>query len=146
MINAKINTKIYRAIYTLAEELLEADRIGDQAAFDGFYADLKAICIDNENTDKDHPEQWETLADFTGELQPALVIYEKALGKAKAINSKDHLSSIAFSMAMLQNELGQTDAAIESLQNAKITANKIEDREFKVEIDDWLAKLLAQKI
>lgn len=139
-----INTKIYKAIYTLAEELLEADRIGDQAAFDGFYADLKAICIDNENTDKDHPEQWETLADFTEDLDEALVIYEKALAKATAINSKDHLSSIAFSMAVLQIELGQTDIAIKSLENAKISANKIEDKEFKVEIDELLAKLLAQ--
>ncbi len=139
-----INTKIYKAIYTLAEELLEADRIGDQAAFDGFYADLKAICIDNENTDKDHPEQWETLADFTEDLDEALVIYEKALAKAAAINSKDHLSSIAFSMAVLQIELGQTDIAIKSLENAKISANKIEDKEFKVEIDELLAKLLAQ--
>ncbi|GAF62508.1 replicative DNA helicase [Psychrobacter sp. JCM 18903] len=139
-----INTKIYKAIYTLAEELLEADRIGNQAAFDGFYAELKAICNDNENTDKDHPEQWETLADFTEDLDEALVIYDKALAKATAINSKDHMSSIAFSMAVLQIEMGEKDAAIQSLQNAKITANKIEDKEFKVEIDELLTKLLAE--
>lgn len=139
-----INTKIYKAIYTLAEELLEADRIGNQAAFDGFYAELEAICNDNENTDKDHPEQWETLADFTEDLDEALVIYDKALAKATAINSKDHLSSVAFSMAVLQLETGNKEAAIQSLQNAKITANKIEDKEFKVEIDELLTKLLAE--
>ena len=139
-----INTKIYKAIYTLAEELLEADRIGNQAAFDGFYAELEAICNDNENTDKDHPEQWETLADFTEDLDEALVIYDKALAKATAINSKDHMSSIAFSMAVLQIELGEKEAAIQNLQNAKITANKIEDKEFKVEIDELLTKLLAE--
>ncbi|PKG35410.1 MULTISPECIES: Replicative DNA helicase [Psychrobacter] len=139
-----INTKIYKAVYTLAEELLEADRIGNQAAFDGFYAELEAICTDNENTDKDHPEQWETLADFTEDLDEALVIYDKALAKATAINSKDHMSSIAFSMAVLQIELGEKDAAIQNLQNAKITANKIEDKEFKVEIDELLTKLLAE--
>jgi len=144
MNNTKINTKIYKAIYLLAEELLEADRIGDQAAFDEFYTDLKAICVDNENTDKDHPEQWETLADFTEDLDAALVIYDKALGKAKAINAKDHLASIAFSMAVLQLELNQTDKAIENLQNAKIAANKSEDKEFKVEIDELLATLLAE--
>lgn len=140
-----INTKIYKAIYTLAEELLEADRIGDQKAFDSYYSDLQAICTDNENTDKDHPEQWETLADFTEDLDEALVIYEKALAKAKAINSKDHLSSIAFSMAVLQIELGQREKAIESLQNAKVSANKIEDKEFKIEIDELLAQLLADQ-
>lgn len=139
-----INTKIYKAIYKLAEELLEADRKGDQAAFDAFYAELKAICTDNENTDKDHPEQWETLADFTEDLDEALVIYDKALAKATAMNSKDHMSSISFSMAVLQIEMGDTDAAIKSLQNAKISANKIEDKEFKVEIDELLATLLSE--
>ena len=138
-----INTKIYKAIYTLAEDLLEADRKGNQEEFDALYAELKAICTDNENSDKDHPEQWETLADFTVDLDEALVIYEKALAKATAINSKDHMSSIAFSMAVLQVEMGEKDAAIQNLQNAKITANKIEDKEFKVEIDELLAKLLA---
>ena len=90
-----ISTKIYKSVYTLAEKLLEADRKGHQEAFNWLYSELKAICIDNENTDKDHPEQWETLADFTAELDEALVIYDKALEKAKVINSKDHLSSIA---------------------------------------------------
>lgn len=139
-----INTKIYKAIYTLAEELLEADRRGNQSKFDELYAELKAICTDNENTDKDHPEQWETLADFTEDLDEALVIYDKALIKATAINSKDHMSSIAFSMAVLQLEMGEKETAIQSLQNAKVTANKIEDKEFKVEIDEMLTKLLAE--
>lgn len=139
-----INTKLYKAIYTLAEELLEADRRGNQEKFDSLYAELNAICTDNEGTDKDHPEQWETLADFTEDLDAALVIYDKALAKATAINSKDHMSSIAFSMAVLQLETGEKEAAIQSLQNAKVTANKIEDKEFKVEIDEMLTKLLAE--
>ena len=139
-----INTKIYKSIYVLAEKLLEADSKNDQKTFDALYAQLKDLCIENEKSDKDHPEQWETLADFTEDLDEALVIYKKALDKAAAINSKDHLSSIAFSMAELQIELGQTDAAIKNLENAKISANKIEDREFKVEINELLAKLLAE--
>ena len=139
-----INTKIYKSIYVLAEKLLEADSKNDQKTFDALYAQLKELCIENEKSDKDHPEQWETLADFTEDLDEALVIYQKALDKAAAITSKDHLASIAFSMAELQIELGQTDAAIKSLQNAKISANKIEDREFKVEINELLATLLAE--
>lgn len=139
-----INTKIYKSIYVLAEKLLEADSKNDQKTFDALYAQLKELCIENEKSDKDHPEQWETLADFTEDLDEALVIYQKALDKAAAINSKDHLASIAFSMAELQIELGQTDAAIKSLQNAKISANKIEDKEFKVEINELLAKLLVE--
>ena len=139
-----INTKIYKSIYVLAEKLLEADSKNDEKTFDALYAQLKDLCIENEKSDKDHPEQWETLADFTEDLDEALIIYQRALDKATAINSKDHLSSIAFSMAELQIELGQTDAAIKNLENAKISANKIEDREFKVEINELLAKLLAE--
>lgn len=139
-----INTKIYKSIYVLAEKLLEADSKNDRKTFDALYGQLKDLCIENEKSDKDHPEQWETLADFTEDLDEALVIYQKALDKAAAINSKDHLASIAFSMAELQIELGQTDAAIKSLQSAKISANKIEDKEFKAEINDLLATLLAE--
>jgi tetratricopeptide (TPR) repeat protein len=139
-----VNTKIYKSVYILAEELLEANNRRNQAAFDALYLKLKAICTDNENTDKDHPVQWETLADFTEELDEALVIYQKALEKAVKINSKDFMSSIAFSMAVLQVELGQTDAAIINLQNAKISANKIEDKELKNEIHDLLVELTAE--
>jgi len=138
-----INTKIHKSVYELAEKLMKAADKDDRDAFNSLYAELKAICTDNENTDKDHPEQWETLADFEEEIEDALVGYKKALKKAVAMDSKDHMSSIAFSMATLQNELGQTDAAIKSLENAKISADRIDDKEFKKEIDELLEKLLA---
>jgi cell division protein FtsL len=125
----------------------------NREAFDWLHAQLKAVCIDNENTSKDHqrppkttkdhPEQWETIADFTEELVDAVAGYEKALEKAIAVNSKDHMSSIAFSMATMQIELGETDAAIKNPQNAKISANKIVEQDLKQEIDDLLDTLLA---
>ena len=138
-----VNTKIYKSVYKLSEKLMQAANDENKELFDLRFAELKAICIDNENTNKDHPEQWETLADFTEDLEEAVVAYEKALKKAIAVNSKDHLASIAFSMATLQIELGQEEAAIKNLQNAKISANKIEDKELKVEIDELLESLLA---
>lgn len=51
------------------------------------------------------------------------------------------MSSIPFSMASLQVELGQTAAAIENLQQAKISANKIIDKTLKQDIDALLARL-----
>ena len=45
-------------------------------------------------------------------------------------------------MATLQIELGHTDAAIKNLQDAKVSANKIEDEELKVEIDELLKTLV----
>lgn len=138
-----INTKIYKTVYGLSEKLMEAAKNENTEAFTLYYAQLKAICIENENTPKDHPEQWETLADFTEELEEAVAGYKKALQKAVAVNSKDHMSSIAYSMATLQIELGQTNAAIKNLQDAKISANKIEDKELKKEISELLASLTA---
>jgi len=48
-------------------------------------------------------------------------------------------------MATLQLELGQTEAAIKNLKDAKISANKIEDKAFKAEINELLESLLAQQ-
>lgn len=138
---ARMNTKIYKAVHQLAEKLLHAANRRDREQFDSLYAELKAICIENENSEKDHPVQWETLADFTEDLDEAIALYKKALDKATAINSKDFMSSIPFSMASLQVELGQTAAAIENLQQAKISANKIIDKTLKQDIDALLARL-----
>ena len=139
-----INTKIYKSVYGLSEKLMVAAQKDDVRAFELLYAELGAICTDNENTAKDHPEQWETLADFTDDLEDAVNGYEKALQKAIAIDSNDHISSIGLSMAILQVELGQTEAAINNLQAAKVSAHNIEDEELKTEIDELLEKLLAR--
>ncbi|MAD21384.1 MAG: Replicative DNA helicase [Halomonas sp.] len=136
-----INTKIYKAVYELAEKLMKAAAKDDRATFEALYAELEAICTEHENTGKDHPEQWETLADFTEELEDALPIYQKALDKAVAKQSNDHIASIGFSMAALQVELGDTQAAIERLQQAQASAHTIEDNELKAEIDELLATL-----
>ncbi|WP_159817308.1 tetratricopeptide repeat protein [Colwellia sp. 20A7] len=136
-----MNTKVYKSVHDLAGRLMEAAERDDNNTFELLYVQLNQICIDNENTPKDHPVQWETLADFTEELEDALIIYTKALEKSIAINSKDHMSSIGFSMASLQIELGQNEAARTSLQNAKVSANKISDLELKQEIHDLLESL-----
>ena len=140
-----MNTKVYKAVHDLAEDLMAAANKNKREKFESLFAELKAICIENENTSKDHPVQWETLADFTEELEEAITTYEKALEKSVAINNKDHMSSVSFSMATLQLELGQKDEAIKNLQNAKVSANKIEDKELKAEIHDLLESLIEEE-
>ena len=136
-----MNTKIYKHVHSLAKDLMQAVHRKNQVNFDKYYAELKQVCEDNEDTDKDHPVQWETLADFTDDFDLAISIYEKALLKAEAINSKDFLSSVAFAIASLQVELGNKESAIEHLKNAKINSNKIADKELKAEIEDLLVEL-----
>ena len=139
-----MNTKIYKSVHKLAENLLEAAQRNDNKQFNLLYSQLNKLCTDNENTNKDHPVQWETLADFTEELEDALVVYAKALEKSITIDANDHMASIGFSMASLQIELGQTEAAIKSLKNAKENASKISDIELQQEINELLARLTSQ--
>lgn len=138
-----MNTKIYKQVLSHTDDLLAAAQKEDQSAFDSAYNNLKQLCEDNEETDKDHPVQWETLADFTEDFSLAITIYNKALIKAQAINSKDFLSSIDYSIATLKVGLGDASGAITHLENAKINANKIIDKELKAEIHDLLEKLKA---
>ena len=86
------------------------------------------------------------MADFTEDLALAVSIYEKALLKAESINDKDLRSSIGFSMATLKLELGNKAEAIEDLEKAKISCNKIVDKELKAEIHDLLEKLKNQNL
>jgi hypothetical protein len=136
-----MNTKIYKRVLILAGDLMHAAQRKNQARFDNLYSELKQVCDENENTDKDHPVQWETLADFTDDYVLAISIYEKALLKAEEINSKDFRSSIGFSVASLQVELGEEANAIHHLEKAKISCNKIADKELKDEIHALLEKL-----
>ena len=136
-----MNTKIYKRVLSLTDNLLGAVQQRNQTRFDGYYLELKQLCEEHENTDKDHPVQWETLADFTDDLALAVTIYEHALVKAETINSKDFRSSIGYSAATLKVELGDTTGAIEHLEKAKISCNKIIDKELKAEIHDLLEEL-----
>ena len=136
-----MNTKIYKKVLSLTDSLMTAAQEKNQTKFDGYYLELKQLCEFYETSDKDHPVQWETLADFTDDLALAITIYEQALVKAEAINSKDFRSSIGFSIAALKVELGDKAGAIKHLEKAKISCNKIVDKELKAEIHGLLEEL-----
>jgi len=136
-----MNTKIYKKVLSLTDSLMTAAQEKNQTKFDGYYLELKQLCEFYETSDKDHPVQWETLADFTDDLALAITIYEQALVKAEAINSKDFRSSIGFSIAALMVVLGDKAGAIEHLETAKISCNKIVDKELTAEIHDLLEEL-----
>lgn len=138
-----MNTKIYKQVLSLTDNLLAAAEEKNQKKFDGHYLALKQLCEIHDNTEKDHPVQWETLADFTEDLSLAITLYEKSLVKAEAINDKDFCSSISFSIGALKNELGDKTGAIQALEKAQVTSNKIIDKALKAEIHDLLVELKA---
>ncbi|MBE0368376.1 MULTISPECIES: tetratricopeptide repeat protein [Pseudoalteromonas] len=139
-----MNTKLYKSVLSITDHLMGAAQEQNQGTFDRYYAELKQLCEHNENSDKDHPVQWETLADFTDDLALAVTIYEHALTKAEALNSKDFCSSIGYSIGALKAELGDHTGAIAHLEKAKISSNKIIDKQLKSEIHDLLEELKSK--
>lgn len=137
-----MNTKIYKRVHSLAESLLKAANKKDQVTFDALYGELHNICLEHEGQEKDHPVQWETLADFTDNVAEAAKLYKKALARAEAIKSADFCSSIRFSLATMLLELGETEEALTVLREAKLVSANIEDKSLKNEIHDLLQTLI----
>jgi len=130
-----MNTNLYKQVHRLAIELLKADGEGNDANFKEHYAQLKQLCEENADDDhKNHPVQWETLADFTEDRDKALTIYQQALDCAMLRESVDYQASISFSMAQLLNEIERFDEAFEKAQSAKTLCENIDDSELLREV------------
>lgn len=129
-----LSTKLYKRVHTLAEELLKAARKEDEASFEALYAELRVLCEEHEGTEKNHPVQWETLADFTEESDDALILYRKALTFAEAESAYDYIASINYAMAIMLQELGEKEQALVAANHAHAQAGNISDEELKEEI------------
>ena len=124
-----LSTKLYKRVHTLAEGLLKAAHKEDEETFNALYQELSVLCDEHENTEKNHPVQWETLADFTEESDDALALYEKALGIAEAESAHDYIASINYAMAVLLKELGEIEQALTAAKNADAQSGNISDEE-----------------
>jgi hypothetical protein len=135
-----MNTKLYKKVHTQAIEMLQAVDAEDDTAFDRLYDELKVLCEEHEGGDKNHPVQWEALADFTEDVVPAMVYYNKALNCAQAIEAHDYIASIAYSVAVLLKDdesLQDENNREQALAMAKLankSAANTEDRELQREI------------
>ena len=130
-----MNTNLYKKVHRLAIELLKSADEENEASFKASYALLKQLCEENADDDhKNHPVQWETLADFTDDLEEALVIYQQALDCAIRREAIDYQASISFAMAQLLNETERFDAAFDKAQSAKALCEQVNDSELLREV------------
>lgn len=137
-----MNTKLYKQVHTLAETMVKAVAKSNQATFDRCYEELKQLCVDHENIErKNHPVQWETLADFTEDSELAQQYYQKALGYAEAIENQDFIASINYASAVLSIEEGKPELAVPKLQVADVAAGQTGDSELQREVKQLLKKL-----
>ncbi|ABC28873.1 conserved hypothetical protein [Hahella chejuensis KCTC 2396] len=121
-------------IHQLALDIVNASAEGDTKALWRSYQELRALCENNEFTPRNHPFQWEALADFTCDNQQALKIYRKALQFATEQNLVDYAASITFAMGSRLYDDGELDAARELLLQANELAKSTNDLELRREI------------
>jgi len=137
-----MNTKIYKKVHTLAIELLKAAENDSADTFNTYYGELKALCEDNEQDDsKNHPVQWETLADFSEDMDLAITLYIKALAYADAIDATDYLASINFALATIYHDREQPELALQHALQGNTHAKNIVDKELQKEIKALLKSM-----
>ncbi|MBU6952452.1 tetratricopeptide repeat protein [Hahella sp. HN01] len=125
-------------IHQLAVDIVNASAEGDTKALWSNYQALRKLCENNEFSPRNHPFQWEALADFTCDLNQALKIYRKALRYANEKNLVDYSASITFAMANRLYDDGERDAARELLMEADKLAQSTNDLELRREISALL--------
>ena len=73
---------LYDDILTICQEISSASTANDDDLRLAGCKKLQVLCATNQNSPKDHPLQWEALADFTEDGDQAMDIYEIALATA----------------------------------------------------------------
>ncbi|CAA0095518.1 Uncharacterised protein [BD1-7 clade bacterium] len=137
-----MNTKIFEQVHSLATDMLAAAESENSEQFSRLYQELQSICFDNEDDEsKNHPVQWETLADFTEDAEEALRHYKKALGFADEIGAKDYKASICYAQAMLLADEERLDEARSAIEEAQEYSNGLSDQELLDDIAE-LSKAL----
>ena len=127
---------LYDEVHQLAVDVVNASESGDFRSEWHALELLRDLCEENAENDKNHPLQWETLADFTSDKQIALSYYEKALARANELRLDDYSASALFEIAKLHLELGNISLALEFGHRANTKAKSIEDLELRKEISE----------
>jgi len=102
---------------------------------------LQVLCATNQGSPKDHPLQWEALADFTEDGEQAMDIYEVALATADKLSLPTFTASAYLAMALRQVEFEDNDQALIFANKANDAAQTIDSEELKTEITEILAEL-----
>ncbi len=134
----RIDPEIYDQVKRLSLDLVNASEVNDRRAYWGIYQRLKKVCADNEESEKNHPFQWEALADFTSDDMLAIRIYEKALGFAQANSFEEYSASICIAIAERYKQIGDPDLAYEFAKTADELASNLEDLDLRREISEFL--------
>lgn len=133
---------LYDEILDICQQIANASAQDDDNTRSNACKNLQKLCATNQDSPKDHPLQWEALADFTEDGDLAIDIYEIALASADKLKLPTFTASIYLAMAQRQQEFEEeTEKAIEFAKKAEIASKNIDSEELKQEIQTFLTNL-----
>ena len=132
---------LYDEILDICQHIANASAKGDDDVRSNACKNLQKLCATNQDTPKDHPLQWEALADFTEDGDLAMDIYEIALANAEKLKLPTFTASIYLAMAQRQQEFEAIAKATEFAKKAETACESIDNEELKQEVATFLASL-----
>lgn len=132
---------LYNEILEICQNIANASSKDDDDARSIACGELQKLCASNQNSPKDHPLQWEALADFTDDGDQAMDIYQIGLAVAEKLKLENFTTSIYLAMAQRQQEFGDPKNALEFANMANSTAQNISSEELKKEVKEFLSTL-----
>lgn len=134
---------LYNDILTICQDIANASSSDNDELRIAGCKKLQILCATNQNTPKDHPLQWEALADFTDDGEQAMDIYEVALNTAQQLALPTFIASAYLAMAQRQVEFEESAQALTFANKANDAAQNIDSEELKAEITELLTQLSA---
>ena len=132
---------LYNEILDICQNIANASEKDDDDARNIACGDLQKLCATNQDSPKDHPLQWEALADFTDDGDQAMDIYQIALAVAHKLKLDTFVASVYLAMAQRQQEFEESSKALEYATMANIAAQNISSEELKQEVEEFLSTL-----
>ncbi|MBL4899205.1 MAG: hypothetical protein JKX76_06085 [Colwellia sp.] len=132
---------LYNEILDICQNIATASSNDDDEARNSACSDLQKLCATNQDSPKDHPLQWEALADFTEDGDQAMDIYQIALAIAEKLKLDTFITSVYLAMAQRQQEFEESSKALEYANMANTAAQNISSKELKQEVQEFLSTL-----
>ena len=132
---------LYNDILAICQEIANASNTDNDELRLASCKKLQVLCATNQDSPKDHPLQWEALADFTEDGEQAMDIYEVALATAEKLALPVFTASAYLAMAQRQVEFEEKKQAVVFANKANEAVQTVDSEELKTEITELLAQL-----
>lgn len=132
---------LYEIVLGLSVQIVNASEIDDEKAVSDAYKQLKTLCCENQQTNNDHPLQWEALGDFSDNHEDALLAYQQGLELAELLSLVEFVASIKFAMAERYSEQGNIADALVYAMAAAEFANEAANEDLQEAIASFVLEV-----